>query len=512
MSTSFVELQSLLVQNPDVEVASCFEAEVEASVAYLSAPAALESLELDSYWPKWDSPWWHMLVLHEMGLAGRIPRRAVEAMVEALVKLPIKIFPIHPQDLPPGTDPMWDSSCHCAVGSIYGVLSACGVNVDGDLPWLREWLARYQMADGGMSCDVDAYHVQRECPSSMVGLVPPFEALLYHAKGWTAEEIAFLDRGANFLMGRQLHRGSGSQHNAEERDSAPLWLEPCFPRLYLYDVLRGLRALLTWAQKRGRKLPMGCLSTVAEHLLRLSPDGRILNARRSFEAIATRLTPRSGPTERGPASSFVLLESVSRVGEVSPFLTRQWTECKRLLRDGKLLRPPQAVHLVPPSEEWESQAQAEAERFASVLGDNLVAVHHIGSTSIPGIWSKPVIDLAPEVRDLSKLDEVQRRIESLGYEYWGEYGLSGRRFCPRTDPAGNRVANVHCYQKGDPELHRHLAFRDYLRAHPHLAAEYEGEKLRARDRHPDDTFAYNDEKDAWIRQKEREALEWAARV
>jgi GrpB-like predicted nucleotidyltransferase (UPF0157 family) len=189
----------------------------------------------------------------------------------------------------------------------------------------------------------------------------------------------------------------------------------------------------------------------------------------------------------------------------------QRTECKHLMRGGNLLRPHEAVTLVPPSAQWESMAQAETERFASVLGDNLVAVHHIGSTSIPGIWAKPVIDLAPEVHDLNKLDAVQSRIESLGYEYWGEYGLVGRRFCPRTDSGGNRVANVHCYQKDDPELHRHLAFRDYLRAHPDLAADYEREKLRARDLHPDDVSAYNNEKNAWIRQKELEALRWASR-
>jgi GrpB-like predicted nucleotidyltransferase (UPF0157 family) len=199
------------------------------------------------------------------------------------------------------------------------------------------------------------------------------------------------------------------------------------------------------------------------------------------------------------------------VGELSPLLTRQRTEREGLIRTGTPQRRPTPVVLVRPSPNWEELARTEARRFASALGDNIVTVHHIGSTAIPGIWAKPVIDLAPEVRDLGALDKVQARIESLDYEYWGDYGLPGRRFCPRFDANGNRVANIHCYQQGDPELYRHIAFRDYLRAHPDLAAEYEREKLRARDLHPEDALAYNDEKNAWIRNAERDALAWAQR-
>lgn len=157
-------------------------------------------------------------------------------------------------------------------------------------------------------------------------------------------------------------------------------------------------------------------------------------------------------------------------------------------------------------------AQEEARRFASVLGDNLIEIHHIGSTSIPGILAKPIIDLAPEVRDIKKLDQLEDMIKELGYEYWGEYGLPGRRFCPRLAANGIRVANVHCYQTGDSELYRHLAFRDYLRAHPDIAREYEEVKMQARDLYPDDVFAYNDEKDGWIRKTERDALIWAGRL
>ena len=165
------------------------------------------------------------------------------------------------------------------------------------------------------------------------------------------------------------------------------------------------------------------------------------------------------------------------------------------------------VKLVPPSPLWPALAQAEADRFAQALGDNLVAIHHIGSTSIAGIWAKPIIDLLPEVSSLELLDLARPHIEALGYEYWGEYGLPGRRFCPRRVDGLRRV-NVHCYQSGQSELHRHLAFRDYLRAHPQVALAYQQEKLRCRDLCPEDAFAYTECKSDWIKATERAALAW----
>lgn len=165
------------------------------------------------------------------------------------------------------------------------------------------------------------------------------------------------------------------------------------------------------------------------------------------------------------------------------------------------------VELVPPNEEWPALARAAGEHFAQALGDNLVTVHHIGSTSIPGIYAKAILDLLPEVRSLERLDEARPQIEALGYAYWGEYGLPGRRFCPRVVEGVRRV-NVHCYQTDHPELVRHLAFRDYLRAHPETARAYEAEKRRCARLHALDAFAYTECKSDWIKATERLALEW----
>ena len=170
-----------------------------------------------------------------------------------------------------GLDPYRDSPCHCQLGNAYQVLAAWGVDVDTELPWIRPWLLRYQMADGGMNCDNDAYLVSDESPSSMVGTIAAFEAMfLYTPRPWTSEEKNFIDHGARFLIERQLMYGSKTKYNASERESAENWMKLCFPRFYLYDVLRGLNALLLWGEKTNQKIPREAYSAVGENSVFLS--------------------------------------------------------------------------------------------------------------------------------------------------------------------------------------------------------------------------------------------------
>ncbi len=171
--------------------------------------------------------------------------------------------------------------------------------------------------------------------------------------------------------------------------------------------------------------------------------------------------------------------------------------------------PQYAVELKPHSEEWKWAAEREASRFRELLGENAIAIHHIGSTSIPDILAKPVIDLTPVVRDLDELDQAELRIRAAGYSWWGEFGIVGRRFCTLIDHATDRrIANIHCFLAESPDIDRHLAFRDYLRAFPEKARKYEAEKLLCQQLHPNDTGAYADAKAAWIKAVEREALLW----
>lgn len=305
-----------------------YEAEIEQSIDYLSSDFALQTVDADSYWPKWNSPWWHMLLLHEMGETKRIPHKLIERYIASLNRIPLKIFPIYPEDMPEGIDPFRGTPCHCQLGNVYQVLSAWGVDVDNELPWIRPWFLRYQMADGGLSCDNEAYLVKDECPSSMVGTIAVFEAVLLHTKrSWTSEEKTFLDRGARFLMDRKLMLGSPTVHNASERKSAKQWTKLCFPRFYLYDVLRGLNALSLWAEKTNQNLPCAVISDAMDFLTREFPDGRVSIGRHSYDGVGTILQSSSEEwVRRLPATFFPLLEQVSSIGQVSPYLSKQWLE------------------------------------------------------------------------------------------------------------------------------------------------------------------------------------------
>jgi GrpB-like predicted nucleotidyltransferase (UPF0157 family) len=173
--------------------------------------------------------------------------------------------------------------------------------------------------------------------------------------------------------------------------------------------------------------------------------------------------------------------------------------------------PPLTVEFHDHSPLWARMAAAESARLKEALGGTLVTVLHIGSTSIPGIKAKPIIDMMPLVTDLAALDAKQQAVRALGYKWYGEFGLARRRYCLLIDSAtGKRKFQLHCFAQDDPEIARHVAFRDYLRADPALAREYEAEKIRAAAVVSHDVNAYNDEKNDWIKRVEKDALAWAS--
>jgi len=295
------------------------------SVAYLASDAALRAIELDPYWPKWDSPWWHMLLLHELGETALIPRRVADAMAAGLDRL-LHLFPIRPGDAP-GHDPHRDVACHCALGTMVPLLAACGIDVDRALPWVEPWFATYQMTDGGLNCDDTAYLVEGESPSSMVATVPAFEYLLAHPG-------PALDRAAHFLIARALVHGSPTAHNASEREVAPSWQALSFPRFYFYDILRGLTALSRWSGP----IPRAALEPAVTAMCTRFPDGIVTIGRQAFAGRNTLMpTADRSPSPRVPARTFPLLDAVSVVGAPSEALTREWAVTRARLLAADLI-------------------------------------------------------------------------------------------------------------------------------------------------------------------------------
>jgi GrpB-like predicted nucleotidyltransferase (UPF0157 family) len=86
------------------------------------------------------------------------------------------------------------------------------------------------------------------------------------------------------------------------------------------------------------------------------------------------------------------------------------------------------VEVVPHDWKWRDAFASESKSVAEALGENVVTVHHIGSTAIPNIYAKPIIDLLVEVKDIIKVDEHSSFMELLGYQVMGEFGISGRRY------------------------------------------------------------------------------------
>jgi GrpB-like predicted nucleotidyltransferase (UPF0157 family) len=169
---------------------------------------------------------------------------------------------------------------------------------------------------------------------------------------------------------------------------------------------------------------------------------------------------------------------------------------------------PERIIVIPYDPAWLQMFQEERRKIIHTLGTNVIAIHHMGSTAIPGMAAKPVIDILVEVKDLKQLDSQAGKMQKLGYEAMGERGIAGRRFFRKRNLLGVRTHHVHAYQVGNPQIEQELAFRDYLIAHPSIAHEYGRLKQELALAHPDDRQAYAQGKDSFIQSQITRAVYW----
>ncbi len=157
--------------------------------------------------------------------------------------------------------------------------------------------------------------------------------------------------------------------------------------------------------------------------------------------------------------------------------------------------------------EWLILAEQEKKKLLSQLPIEIIEIYHIGSTSIPGIKAKPILDFVVEVGQMKDLLESQDILIRLGYTPKGESGIPGRQFFTK-DTNGSRSHHLHAFETGHPDIIRHIAFRDYLRSNPEAAREYEELKEELAQKYPKKSGDYTEAKSDFILTMDQVARSW----
>ena len=162
------------------------------------------------------------------------------------------------------------------------------------------------------------------------------------------------------------------------------------------------------------------------------------------------------------------------------------------------------IEVVDHCTNWKELFDREATNLVCVFGIELIAIHHIGSTAIPGIKAKPVIDILIEIKDIKKIEYFNEKIILLGYRPRGEClnatvpGIPGRFYFSK-DTDGIRSHQLHVCEGGHYDIQDKLNFRDYMRSHSTDALQYSELKNKLAQNSHDDNIEYMRGKDEYIK-------------
>jgi GrpB-like predicted nucleotidyltransferase (UPF0157 family) len=169
------------------------------------------------------------------------------------------------------------------------------------------------------------------------------------------------------------------------------------------------------------------------------------------------------------------------------------------------------IEVVPHDPEWAARFRKEAVALKGIFGEQMQDVHHIGSTAVPGLSAKPVIDILVEVGNIEEVDTLNETLVERGYLAKGEFGIPGRRFFVKGTEE-DRSHNIHVFEAGSDCVAQHLNFRDYLIAHPREAESYGRLKEVLARQFPHDIMGYMRGKHDFIRDMLGKATEWKEAV
>jgi GrpB-like predicted nucleotidyltransferase (UPF0157 family) len=167
-----------------------------------------------------------------------------------------------------------------------------------------------------------------------------------------------------------------------------------------------------------------------------------------------------------------------------------------------------AVRIVDHDPEWPALADAELRRVGVAVGETAVSLEHVGSTAVPGLAAKPIIDLLVGVDAIEPRERYVASLERLGYLFAPAPDSPGRHFFA-LPPQRPRTHHLHVVEAGSEHEFRHIAVRDFLRAHDDEAERYAGLKRGLVARRPRDRLAYIEGKERYVTALEARAIAWA---
>ena len=164
------------------------------------------------------------------------------------------------------------------------------------------------------------------------------------------------------------------------------------------------------------------------------------------------------------------------------------------------------IEVVQFREDWAELFEKEKRLIVSKLPLEGIGIHHIGSTSVRGLAAKPIIDILLEVEDVVKLDGYVDIFKSIDYECLGEFGIPGRRYYQKGRE--KRTHHIHAFERESTNAIRHIAFKEYLKAHNSVSREYAELKKEIARSCNNDIQKYCDGKADFVKKYEKLAVCW----
>ena len=156
------------------------------------------------------------------------------------------------------------------------------------------------------------------------------------------------------------------------------------------------------------------------------------------------------------------------------------------------------VAVVPYDEMWESAFEEIKNEIEAEIGDLILGIEHVGSTSIEGMSAKPCIDIDVIIKDYSVFDEIVSKLGAIGYIHERDLGIKDREAFKYTDKHHLMMHHLYVCPQYSEELHRHITFRDYLRYTPEAVKEYSMVKEKAAGLYPNNIDQYMEYKSSCI--------------